>query len=204
MRFSDRPLRTAIFVSRLDHCLVDLLHRHAIGELPTEVVAVVSNHPDLGPIAERYRIPFHVFPITAETKRRQEDQELALLADLRADLVVLARYMQILTPDFIARFPNRIINIHHSFLPAFSGARPYAQAYARGVKIIGASSHYVTALVDEGPIIEQDTIRVSHRETVEDLVRKGRDLERIVLARAVHLHLQGRVLPCGNRTVVFD
>jgi formyltetrahydrofolate deformylase len=204
MRFSDRPLRTAIFVSRLDHCLVDLLHRHAIGELPTEVVAVVSNHPDLGPIAERYRIPFHVFPITAETKRRQEDQELALLADLRADLVVLARYMQILTPDFIARFPNRIINIHHSFLPAFSGARPYAQAHARGVKIIGASSHYVTALVDEGPIIEQDTIRVSHRETVEDLVRKGRDLERIVLARAVHLHLQGRVLPCGNRTVVFD
>lgn len=146
VRFSDRPLRTAIFVSRLDHCLVDL----------------------------------------------------------RADLVVLARYMQILTPDFIARFPNRIINIHHSFLPAFSGARPYAQAHARGVKIIGASSHYVTALVDEGPIIEQDTIRVSHRETVEDLVRKGRDLERIVLARAVHLHLQGRVLPCGNRTVVFD
>ncbi|HET9490621.1 MAG TPA: formyltetrahydrofolate deformylase [Methylomirabilota bacterium] len=204
VRFSDRPLRTAIFVSRLDHCLVDLLHRHAIGELSTEVVAVVSNHPDLGPIAERYRIPFHVFPITAETKRRQEDQELALLADLRADLVVLARYMQILTPDFIARFPNRIINIHHSFLPAFSGARPYAQAHARGVKIIGASSHYVTALVDEGPIIEQDTIRVSHRETVEDLVRKGRDLERIVLARAVHLHLQGRVLPCGNRTVVFD
>jgi formyltetrahydrofolate deformylase len=204
LRFSDRPLRTAIFASRLDHCLVDLLHRHAIGELPAEVVAVVSNHPDLGPVAERYRIPFHVFPITPETKRQQEDQELALLADLGVDLVVLARYMQILTPDFIGQFPNRIINIHHSFLPAFSGARPYAQAHARGVKIVGASSHYVTALVDEGPIIEQDTIRVSHRDTVEDLVRKGRDLERIVLARAVHLHLQGRVLPCGNRTVVFD
>ncbi|MGH7313044.1 MAG: formyltetrahydrofolate deformylase [Candidatus Rokuibacteriota bacterium] len=204
LRLSDRPLRTAIFVSRLDHCLVDLLHRHAIGELPADVVAVVSNHPELQPVAERYRIPFHVFPITPATKREQEEQELALLASLNVDLVVLARYMQILTPEFVARFPNRVINIHHSFLPAFSGARPYAQAHARGVKIIGASSHYVTSLVDEGPIIEQDTIRVSHRDTVDDLVRKGRDLERIVLARAVHLHLQGRVLPCGNRTVVFD
>jgi formyltetrahydrofolate deformylase len=140
----------------------------------------------------------------AASKAAQEERELALLAALRVDLVVLARYMQILTAEFVARYPNRIINIHHSFLPAFSGARPYAQAHARGVKIIGASSHYVTAVIDEGPIIEQDTIRVSHRDTVEDLARKGRDLERVVLARAVHLHLQGRVLPCGNRTVVFD
>jgi len=204
LRFSDRPLRTAIFVSRLDHCLVDLLHRHAIGELPAQVVAVVSNHPELQAVADRYGIPFHVFPITPASKRGQEERELALLAALNVDLVVLARYMQILTPEFVGRYPNRLINIHHSFLPAFSGARPYAQAYTRGVKIIGATSHYVTPLVDDGPIIEQDTIRVSHRDTVEDLVRKGRDLERIVLARAVHLHLQGRVLPCGNRTVVFD
>jgi formyltetrahydrofolate deformylase len=204
LRLSDRPLRTAVFVSRFDHCLVDLLHRQAIGELPTEIVAVVSNHPELQPIADRYRIPFHVFPITAASKAAQEERELALLAGLRVDLVVLARYMQVLTPEFVARYPNRIINIHHSFLPAFSGARPYAQAHARGVKIIGATSHYVTPEIDEGPIIEQATIRVSHRDTVEDLVRKGRDLERIVLARAVHLHLEGRILPCGNRTVVFD
>jgi formyltetrahydrofolate deformylase len=204
LRFSDRPLRTAIFVSRYDHCLVDLLHRHAIGELPANVVAIVSNHLELQPLAHRYGIPFHHFPIMAASKAAQEERELALLAALRVDLVVLARYMQILTAEFVARYPNRIINIHHSFLPAFSGARPYAQAHARGVKLIGASSHYVTAVIDEGPIIEQDTIRVSHRDTVEDLARKGRDLERVVLARAVHLHLQGRVLPCGNRTVVFD
>ena len=204
LRFSDRPHRTAIFVSRLDHCLVDLLHRHSIGELRADVVAVVSNHPDLQPVADRYGIPFHVFPITPGNKRAQEEQELALLAALNVDLVVLARYMQILTPDFVARHPNRIINIHHSFLPAFSGARPYAQAHTRGVKVIGATSHYVTPIIDDGPIIEQDTIRVSHRDTLEDLVRKGRDLERIVLARAVRLHLEGRILSCGNRTVVFD
>ncbi|MGH7308347.1 MAG: formyltetrahydrofolate deformylase [Candidatus Rokuibacteriota bacterium] len=204
LRFSDRPLRTALFVSRLDHCLVDLLHRHALGELPTDVIAVFSNHPDLQPLATRYGVPFHLFPITAASKTAQEERELALLAALRVDLVVLARYMQVLTPEFVARYPNRLINIHHSFLPAFSGARPYAQACARGVKLIGATSHYVTSVVDDGPIIEQATIRVTHRDTVEDLARKGRDLERIVLARAVLLHLQGRVLPCGNRTVVFD
>ncbi|HSE95317.1 MAG TPA: formyltetrahydrofolate deformylase [Methylomirabilota bacterium] len=204
LRFSDRPLRVAIFVSRFDHCLIDLLHRHAIGELPASVVAIFSNHPELQPVANRYGIPFHLFPITAASKAAQEERELALLAALRVDLVVLARYMQVLSAEFVARYPNRLINIHHSFLPAFSGARPYAQAHARGVKIIGATSHYVTAVVDEGPIIEQDTIRVSHRDTVEDLVRKGRDLERIVLAQAVLLHLQGRVLPCGSRTVVFD
>ncbi|HSF04741.1 MAG TPA: formyltetrahydrofolate deformylase [Methylomirabilota bacterium] len=204
LRFSDRPLRVAIFVSRFDHCLIDLLHRHAIGELPASVVAIFSNHPELQPVANRYGILFHLFPVTAASKAAQEERELALLAALRVDLVVLARYMQVLSAEFVARYPNRLINIHHSFLPAFSGARPYAQAHARGVKIIGATSHYVTAVVDEGPIIEQDTIRVSHRDTVEDLVRKGRDLERIVLAQAVLLHLQGRVLPCGSRTVVFD
>jgi formyltetrahydrofolate deformylase len=204
LRCSDRPLRTAIFVSRLDHCLVDLLHRHALGELSADIVAIVSNHPDLKPVADRYGVPFHVFPITPASKQGQEARELALLASLQVDLVVLARYMQILTPEFLAGYPNRVINIHHSFLPAFTGARPYAQAYARGVKIIGATSHYVTALLDEGPIIEQATVPVSHRDTLDDLVRKGRDLERIVLARAVRLHLEGRVLPCGNRTVVFD
>ena len=204
LRFSDEPIRMVIFVSRHDHCLTDLLHRHAVGELRSEVVAIVSNHPDLQPIAERYRIPFHVFPVTPEKKLAQEEQELTLLRSLRVDLVVLARYMQVLTPDFLSHYPSRIINIHHSFLPAFSGARPYAQAYARGVKLIGATSHYVTPVVDDGPIIEQDTVRVSHRDTVDDLVRKGRDLERIVLARAVRLHLEGRVLLCGNRTVVFD
>jgi formyltetrahydrofolate deformylase len=204
LRFSDQPLRIAVFVSRLDHCLADLLHRHAIGELRADIVAVVSNHPDLQAVADYYRIPFHVFPITPATKRAQEDRELALLASLKVDLIVLARYMQILTPEFLTPYSSRVINIHHSFLPAFSGASPYAQAYARGVKIIGATSHYVTALLDDGPIIEQATIQVSHRDTVEDLVRKGRDLERIVLAQAVRLHLEGRIMTCGRRTVVFD
>jgi len=204
LRFSDEPIRMAIFVSRHDHCLTDLLHRHAIGELRSELVAIVSNHPDLRPLAERSGIPYHTFPVTPENKREQEERELKLLDSLRIDLIVLARYMQVLTPEFVAHYPNRIINIHHSFLPAFSGARPYAQAYARGVKLIGATSHYVTPAVDDGPIIEQDTIPVSHRDTVEDLARKGRDLERIVLARAVRLHVEGRVLPCGNKTVVFD
>lgn len=204
LRFSDDPVRVAIFVSKFDHCLTDLLHRHAIGELRGEVVAIVSNHADLQSVGDRFKIEFHVFPITQETKREQEARELSLLTSLGVDLIVLARYMQILTPEFVARYPNRIINIHHSFLPAFKGARPYIQAYARGVKLIGATSHYVTAIVDDGPIIEQDIVRVSHRDTLEDLVRKGRDLERLVLARAVRLHLEGRVLPCGNKTVVFD
>jgi formyltetrahydrofolate deformylase len=204
LRLSDEPIRMVIFVSRLDHCLTDLLHRHALGELRGEVVAIVSNHPDLRPLAERSNIPYHVFPITPENKREQEERELRLLTSMRIDLIVLSRYMQLLTPEFLSHHPNRIINIHHSFLPAFSGASPYAQAYARGVKLIGATSHYVTPIVDDGPIIEQDTVRASHRDTLEDLVRKGRDLERIVLARAVRLHLEGRVMPCGNRTVVFD
>jgi formyltetrahydrofolate deformylase len=204
LQFSDEPLRVAVLVSRLDHCLMDLLHRWRIGELSCDIVAIVSNHPIHESAARANGIPYHVFPITPENKRRQEEGELRLLQDLRADLVVLARYMQVLTPEFVGRHPNRIINIHHSFLPAFSGARPYEQAYARGVKLIGATSHYVTPLVDDGPIIEQDTVRVSHRDSLEDFIRKGRDLERMVLARAVRAHVEGRVLPCGNKTVVFD
>ncbi len=204
LRFSDEHNRIAIFVSRLDHCLVDLLHRHAIGELHTDLVAVVSNHELLRPLAEQHGIPYYVFPITADSKRAQEEKELRLLDSLKVDLVVLARYMQILTESFVSSYPNRIINIHHSFLPAFAGARPYAQAYARGVKLIGATSHYVTPTVDEGPIIEQDLVRISHRDTVQDLERKGRDLERAVLARAVRLHLERRVLPYGRKTIVFD
>ena len=203
IRFSDERPRVAIFVSKLDHCLVDLLHRQAIGELEADVVAVVSNHPDLRPLAEARGIPFHVFPVTPETKAEVEEREIALLEELRVDLVVLARYMQIVTERLTSRYPNRMINIHHSFLPAFVGANPYARAHERGVKLIGATSHYVTPVLDEGPIIEQDVARVSHRDTVADLVRTGRDLERIVLARAVRLHLAGRVLAYANKTVVF-
>jgi formyltetrahydrofolate deformylase len=204
LRFSDERPRIAIFVSKLDHCLVDLLHRWSIGELHGEIVAVFSNHPDLRSVAELRGLPFHVFPIAAETKRAQEKREMELLAELGVDLVVLARYMQVVTEDFIGRYPNRMINIHHSFLPAFVGANPYARAHERGVKLIGATSHYVTAELDQGPIIEQDVVRASHRDSVADLVRKGRDLERIVLARGVRLHLERRVLAYGNKTVVFD
>jgi formyltetrahydrofolate deformylase len=204
LRYSAIPLRVAIFVSRFDHCLVDLLHRYSLGELRCEIIAVVSNHPDLAPLAAQYGIPYHVFPITAATKVAQEELELELLSDLRVDLIVLARYMQVLTEEFVSRYESRMINIHHSFLPAFSGARPYEQAFARGVKLIGATSHYVTPDLDDGPIIEQDAIRVTHRDNLDDFVRKGRDLERVVLARAVRLHLEGRVLRCGNKTVVFE
>jgi formyltetrahydrofolate deformylase len=204
LRFSDLPLRVAIFVSRYDHCLIDLLHRHSQGELQCEIVAVISNHPDLEPLAAQYGVPYHVFPITAENKQSQEARELALLEELRVDLIVLARYMQVLTADFVAHYENCMINIHHSFLPAFSGARPYEQSFERGVKLIGATAHYVTPKLDEGPIIEQDAIRVTHRDNLDDFIRKGRDLERIVLARAVRLHLDGRVLHCGNKTIVFE
>ena len=204
LQFSDEPLRVALFVSRLGHCLMDLLHRWRIGELRCEIVAIVSNHEIHEPAARAHGIPYHVFPVAPENKREQEEKELRLLQDFRVDLLVLARYMQVLTPEFVARHPNGIINIHHSFLPAFGGARPYEQAYARGVKLIGATSHYVTPIVDDGPIIEQDTVRVSHRDSLDDFIRKGRDLERMVLARAVRAHLEGRVLPCGNKTVVFD
>ena len=204
LHFSDRPARLAILVSKQSHCLHDLLWRHSAGELPAEIAVVLSNHEDHKQAVERFGIPFAAFPITPETKLEQERREMELLAGHRIDLVVLARYMQVLSPQFVDRYPHRIINIHHSFLPAFVGSRPYHQAHERGVKLIGATSHYVTAELDEGPIIEQDVARISHRDTVEDLIRKGRDLERVVLARAVRLHLEHRVLPYGRKTVVFD
>lgn len=196
--------RVALFVSKYDHCLYDLLLRHRAGELNAEFSLIISNHPDVSPIARQFGIPFHLFSKTQATKPEVEQKELALLEEERVDLVVLARYMQILTDDFVTRFPHRIINIHHSFLPAFIGGRPYHQAHQRGVKLIGATSHYATAELDEGPIIEQDVVRCSHRDTVQDLVRKGRDLEKVVLARAVRWHLEDRVLAYANKTVVFE
>jgi formyltetrahydrofolate deformylase len=204
LSFTDEKPRIAIFVSKLDHCLHDLLLRHRAGEFAAEIPLIVSNHPDLEPVARMYGIPFHVFPITPENKQAQEKAELELLERERISTVILARYMQVLTPQLIGRFPNRIINIHHSFLPAFAGGRPYQQAHRRGVKIIGATSHYVTSDLDEGPIIEQDVARVTHRDSVEDMVRKGRDLEKLVLGRAVRLHLDRRVLVYENKTVVFE
>ena len=201
---AERPKRMALFVSRYDHCLYDLLLRHKAGELNCELALIVSNHPDLSQIAAQFDVPFHAFAISAANKADQEQKQLELLESARVDLVVLARYMQILTNDFVSKFPARIINIHHSFLPAFVGGRPYHQAYERGVKLIGATAHYATAELDEGPIIEQDVVRCSHRDSVEDLVRKGRDLEKLVLARAVRSHLDDRVLVYGNKTVVFD
>jgi formyltetrahydrofolate deformylase len=195
--------RVAIFVSRTDHCLYDLLLRHRSGELRCEIPLVVSNHPDLAPIADHFGIEFHEIPITAATKSAQEEKQGKLLEEHEIDLVVLARYMQILSPEFIERFPSRIINIHHSFLPSFMGGKPYRQAYERGVKRIGATAHYATADLDEGPIIEQDVIRATHRDSAADLVRKGRDVERMVLGRAVRWHLEDRVIVFRNRTVVF-
>jgi formyltetrahydrofolate deformylase len=196
--------RVAIFVSRYDHCLFDLLWRRRAGELPCEIPLVVSNHPDLEGVATQFGVPFRVVPITKDTKAEQERRELELLRAERIDLVVLARYMQVLSGDFVGSFPGRIINIHHSFLPAFMGGRPYHQAAERGVKLIGATAHYATTDLDEGPIIEQDVIRTSHRDSVDDLVRKGRDVERVVLARAVRWHLEDRILVYGNKTVVFE
>ncbi|HYP90037.1 MAG TPA: formyltetrahydrofolate deformylase [Polyangiaceae bacterium] len=196
--------RVALFVSKYDHCLYDLLLRHRAAELSGDIVAVISNHEDLAGVAAQFGVPFHVFPKTAQTKLEQEQRELELLRELGADLVVLARYMQVMSPSFCEALPQRIINIHHSFLPAFVGGKPYHQAYERGVKLIGATAHYATAVLDEGPIIEQDVVRASHRDAVEDLVRKGRDLEKVVLARAVRAHLDDRVLVYANKTVVFD
>lgn len=204
LRFSYHNSRIAIFVSRYDHCLLDLLYRNKVKEIPGNIVSIISNHPDLELVVAPFGIPFHVFPITPENKEDQEERELTLLNKLGVDLVVMARYMQVLTSRFIQCYPNRIINIHHSFLPAFTGKKPYHQAYERGVKLIGVTSHYVTEDLDQGPIIEQDVCRISHRETVEEMVLKGRDLERQVLGRAVRLHLLNRVLPYGNKTVVFN
>jgi formyltetrahydrofolate deformylase len=203
IHFSDRRPRLAIWVSKQDHCLYDLILRQRAGELPADIALVLSNHDKLAPVAAQFDLPFHHIPITKDTKAAAEAQQLDCLAQHHIDLVILAKYMQVLSADFIARFPQ-VINIHHSFLPAFAGANPYERAYERGVKIIGATAHYVTPDLDAGPIIEQDVGRVSHRDDVADLIRKGKDLERLVLARAVRLHLQNRVLVYGNRTVVFD
>jgi formyltetrahydrofolate deformylase len=195
--------RMIILVSRYDHCLVDLLYRHKSGELACDIPLIISNHPDNQAIAEFYRIPYAIVPVTKDNKSQAEAKIQALIDAQEPDFMVLARYMQILSNEFVNRYPQRIINIHHSFLPAFVGARPYHQAFARGVKLIGATSHYVTEVLDDGPIIEQDVVRVSHRDTVEDLIRKGRDLEKVVLSRAVRWHVENRVLLYGNKTVVF-
>ncbi len=250
LAYAERVKRVAIFVSRVDHCLYDLLLRHRAGELACEIPLIVSNHPVLEPVAAHFDIPFRVFPISKDTKREQEareiellqsndidlvvmarymqvlteqfgidfqvfpidaqnrreqeKRELALLEERAIDVIALARYMQILSEKFLERYPSRVINIHHSFLPAFSGGRPYHQAHERGVKLIGATAHYATADLDEGPIIEQDVIRASHRDSVKELTRKGRDVERVVLSRAVRWHLEDRVLVYGNKTVVFS
>jgi formyltetrahydrofolate deformylase len=196
--------RVAIFVSRYVHCLADLLYRHESGELACDIPLIVSNHPDAGRLAQFHRIPFHLMPIDAATKPEVERRQLALLREHGIDLVVLARYMQVLSGEFVTRYPQRIINVHHSFLPAFSGARPYHRAFERGVKLIGATSHYVTENLDEGPIIEQDVVRISHRDQLDDLVQKGRDLEEVVLSRAVRWHLGHRILVYGGKTVIFD
>jgi formyltetrahydrofolate deformylase len=199
----ERP-RIAIFVSRYQHCLLDLLHRNQIGEMAGEIAMIVSNHQDAESLASFYKIPFHYFATTSDNKMEIEQCEIDLLRRNNVDLIVLARYMQILSSRFVEHYPRKIINVHHSFLPAFTGAKPYHAAFDRGVKLIGATSHYVTEDLDEGPIIEQDVTRVSHRDQVEDLVQKGRDLERIVLSRAVRWHLNHRILFYGNKTVVFD
>lgn len=202
--YTDAPKKMAILVSKYDHCLLDLLWRWDAGELDARIPLVVSNHPDLRSRADLYDIPFHHLPVTKGIKAEQEAAILDLLAEHEIDLVVLARYMQILTPRFVGAYPDRIINIHHSFLPAFVGADPYHQAHERGVKVIGATAHYVTEDLDAGPIIYQDVAHVTHRDTVDDLVRHGREIERRVLARAVRWHLEDRVLVDGNRTVVFE
>ena len=204
VRFSDDIPRVGVLVSKEAHCLVDLLARSRRGELAIDVAVVISNHPDHAEVAAWFGIDFVHLPVTSDTKPEQERAMQAVLEEHGVALVVLARYMQILTPEFVAPWPDRIINIHHSFLPAFMGGRPYHQAHERGVKIVGVTAHYATAILDDGPIIDQDVVRVSHRDAVEDLQRRGRDLEVVVLARAVHAHVEHRILVHGRRTVVFD
>jgi formyltetrahydrofolate deformylase len=201
---SERPPRVALFCSQYLHCMADLLHRWRAGELACEIPLIVSNHSEVEKLAAFYGVPFELVPVTPQARAEAEARQLALLDRHNIDLVVLARYMQILSPQFVAHYPAAIINVHHSFLPAFTGARPYHAAHARGVKLIGATSHYVTEVLDDGPIIEQDVARISHRDQVEDLVARGRDLERMVLSRAVRWHLDRRILCYGNKTVVFD
>ena len=201
---ADRP-RVAIFVSRYDHCLQDLLYRHQSGELHCEIPLIVSNHPDNQRIADFYHVPYVVIPITKDNKREAEQRQLALLREHQCTLVVLARYMQVLSTEFTASIGTKnLINIHHSFLPAFIGSRPYHQAFQRGVKLIGATAHYVTEVLDDGPIIEQDVVRIYHRDTIDDLIQKGRDIEKVVLSRAVRWHVENRILLYGNKTVVFQ
>jgi formyltetrahydrofolate deformylase len=200
---SDRRPRVVLFVSKFDHCFHDLILRWKSGDYAADFVAVVSNHPDLAEVSGGYGLPYYHIPVSAATKADSEAKQLALLAELKTDLVVMARYMQVLSAEFLERGPP-VINIHHSFLPAFAGGRPYHQAYERGVKLIGATAHYATAVLDDGPIIQQDVARVTHRQDVADLIRLGRDLERLVLAQAVRAHLERRVLVYGKRTVVFD
>ena len=202
--FSDVKPRMAIFVSKLSHCLFDMLARYTAGEWNVEIPLIISNHPDLQHVAERFGIPFYLFPITKETKEEQERKEMALLAKHKITFIVLARYMQVISEQMINAYPNKIINIHHSFLPAFVGAKPYHAAFQRGVKIIGATSHYVTTELDAGPIIEQDVGRITHKDSIEDLVNKGKDLEKIVLSRAVQKHIERKVLAYKNKTVIFS
>ena len=202
--FSDVKPRMAIFVSKLSHCLFDMLARYTAGEWTVEIPLIISNHPDLQHVAERFGIPFYLFPITKETKEEQERKEMELLAKHKITFIVLARYMQVISEQMINAYPNKIINIHHSFLPAFVGAKPYHAAFQRGVKIIGATSHYVTTELDAGPIIEQDVVRITHKDAIEDLVNKGKDLEKIVLSRAVQKHIERKVLAYKNKTVIFS
>lgn len=202
--FSDVKPRMALFITKLSHCLYDVLSRYQSGDWEVEIPLIVSNHEYLKDVAERFEIPFYHLPITKENKLEQEKKQLVLMEEYKVDFIVLARYMQIVSGNFIKRFPDRIINIHHSFLPAFPGAKPYHSAFDRGVKIIGATSHYVTEELDAGPIIEQDVVRVSHKDTVKTLIRKGQDLEKIVLSRAIYNHIKRKVLVFNNKTVVFD
>jgi len=202
--WNSRPKQLCIMVSKYDHVLWEILLRHKAGELPCDIPLIISNHPDLKPIADAFGVRFEVFKITKATKREVEDKQIALMQELDVDIVVLARYMQIISDEFCATYPMRIINIHHSFLPAFIGAKPYHRAHERGVKLIGATAHYATACLDEGPIIEQGTARVSHRDEVDDLLRKGRGVERICLLHALRAHLEDRIIVYGNKTVVFD
>jgi formyltetrahydrofolate deformylase len=202
--FTDVKPRMAIFVSKMSHCLYDLLARYAAGEWRVEIPLIISNHPDMEAVAKRFDIEFHYIPVNKENKSEQEKQQLELLRKHRITFCVLARYMQILSPDFINHYPDKIINIHHSFLPAFAGARPYHAAHERGVKIIGATSHYVTTELDAGPIIEQDVTHISHKDTVDELIKKGRDLEKIVLSHAVEKHIDRKILAYKNRTIVFQ
>ncbi|REE05934.1 formyltetrahydrofolate deformylase [Marinoscillum furvescens] len=204
LHFTDKKPRMAIFVSKASHCLYDILSRHYSGEWQIEIPAIISNHSIHEEVANRYGIPFYHFEMNKDNKAEVEMAQMTLLTELRVDFIILARYMQILSNDFISAYPNRIINIHHSFLPAFAGAKPYHRAHERGVKIIGATSHYVTADLDAGPIIEQDVVKISHKNTVEDLIRKGKDLEKIVLSRAIWTHLQRKALVHNNRTVIFE